>query len=702
MWIIRRLCRRTNKASLILTLLTLFGLVIAWNILLTFVLQTKSSGKWSSGGSELAREIQIETRLSLLESNNTKSTPDRTSVQQHISNLRTLPGFTKPGANANASIEFVDSFINIPKSGFFKDLQKDNVSKIQLLSGESNKKGRNGGVVAEKATDFADVARPDSPGAADETNEADQRMWVTLEEYRSGARTGNPLIDDYGKNNLKDRGEMGKPVVLTPGEQTLAEKALSEFNVNTVASDAVPLNRLVPDSRISKCDQLQYNTSHLPTASIIIPFYDEWPSLLLRTVYSVINRSPRHLVKDIILIDDASTLEQLKKPLEKYIAANFPKGLVRLVRVPERSGLIKARMRGTHEATGDVLIFFDSHMEVNIDWIQPLLTEISMDNTVVAMSTLDYVQRDTLEYKYNYDYLTRYGWNWRMVFFETFFRDDQIGPDPRKPREGATMVGAAFAVDKKFFLHLGGYDEAMSVWGGENLEMGWRVWLCGGRLMHLPCSRIGHVPRGQPYSFPGGREHIEHFNYKRAISVWMGNYTRFIYNIFPDMKDLNVGDISARLDLKSKLGCKEFKWYLDKVWPELAIFDEDIQTWGHVRNEDTGTCLDNNDHLFQYEAEVYLEFCNGTLDRQAFALTNDNLLKTSLQCVVCHDPSKFPEVMLEDCVIGTRDKWKYTPGQRLLHIKSKLCLGIGPKGPRLESCSRSKKSQIWIFRPFQL
>lgn len=63
-----------------------------------------------------------------------------------------------------------------------------------------------------------------------------------------------------------------------------------------------------------------------------------------------------------------------------------------------------------------------------------------------------------------------------------------------------------------------------------------QVWLCGGRLLHVPCSRIGHMARVQPYSFPGGRQIIEQFNYKRAISVWMGNYSRFVYNSFPDMK----------------------------------------------------------------------------------------------------------------------------------------------------------------------
>ena len=69
----------------------------------------------------------------------------------------------------------------------------------------------------------------------------------------------------------------------------------------------------------------------------------------------------------------------------------------------------------------------------------------------------------------------RYVWDWRMVFFETFFREDQVGAQTTSARPGAAMVGAAFAMDKKYFLELGGYDEGMIVWGGENLEMSWRV-----------------------------------------------------------------------------------------------------------------------------------------------------------------------------------------------------------------------------------
>jgi len=52
---------------------------------------------------------------------------------------------------------------------------------------------------------------------------------------------------------------------------------------------------------------------------------------------------------------------------------------------------------------------------------------------------------------------------------------DRRNGDRTAPLRTPTMAGGLFSIDREYFYELGAYDEGMDIWGGENLEMSFRV-----------------------------------------------------------------------------------------------------------------------------------------------------------------------------------------------------------------------------------
>ena len=61
----------------------------------------------------------------------------------------------------------------------------------------------------------------------------------------------------------------------------------------------------------------------------------------------------------------------VKDRLDAYLKKHLP--IASVLRLPERQGLIRARLEGARKATADVLIFLDSHTECTTNWLPPLL-----------------------------------------------------------------------------------------------------------------------------------------------------------------------------------------------------------------------------------------------------------------------------------------------------------------------------------------
>lgn len=156
----------------------------------------------------------------------------------------------------------------------------------------------------------------------------------------------------------------------------------SYFGYNVSISDKLPLYRNLSDRRNQKCRDIKYNLTGQVTVSVIIPFYNEALTPLLRHIHTLLHRTPSNLLQEIILVDDKSTLTYLGDDLERYFQMLDKR--IRIIRNKRKQGLIRTRMNGARQARGDVLVFLDAHMEVGVAWLEPLLERIVSQSRIVV------------------------------------------------------------------------------------------------------------------------------------------------------------------------------------------------------------------------------------------------------------------------------------------------------------------------------
>ena len=89
-------------------------------------------------------------------------------------------------------------------------------------------------------------------------------------------------------------------------------------------------------------------------------------------------------------------------------------GRIKIVRNSKREGLIRTRLHGAKKATGEALVFLDSHVEVMIGWLEPLLDLIRQNDTNVAAPSIQILDQDT--FRFGQTARANGGFNWNMHF----------------------------------------------------------------------------------------------------------------------------------------------------------------------------------------------------------------------------------------------------------------------------------------------
>lgn len=543
------------------------------------------------------------------------------------------------------------------------------------------------------------------------------------------------VINANNYNPDPKMGKDGRPVYLPgyPKDQMQALYSINSFNL--VVSDKISVDRKLPDARKLSCRKRHFNETELPTTSIIIVFHNEAWSTLARTVHSILNTSPNHLLKEILLVDDASNRTFLAKSLDNYMTnLSTLRGVeIRVLRSKHRIGLIRSRLFGVEAASGDVLTFIDAHCEATTGWLEPLLEQIKNNPKSAACPIIDIINEDTFAYVRSFE-LHMGAFNWGLNFRwypiskrELIASNAYIRPDGKKtklselihPFKTPIMAGGLFSIGREYFNQIGKYDPEMDIWGGENIELSLRLWQCGGEVRIVPCSHVAHIFRkSSPYTFRPGKEvgDILYTNLARLAEVWMDDWRDFFYAINPIVnktmakvgKSAAMTRIEDRIQLRKTLGCQNFDWFLKNIWPE-HFFPHESRFFGKLKLKHSGRCLQRT-IVRQGSGQAPVGplssvNCTNRLVPHQLFIYNDKTNYLMSDENVCLDSGSDPmpsrQVILAPCSETQRQKWIYNEQTNLLkHEKSSLCLSSHkPERVQLENCDENNESMQWVLHP---
>uniref|UniRef100_A0A8C8DR56 Polypeptide N-acetylgalactosaminyltransferase n=1 Tax=Oryzias sinensis TaxID=183150 RepID=A0A8C8DR56_9TELE len=445
------------------------------------------------------------------------------------------------------------------------------------------------------------------------------------------------LMEGFG-----GRGKGGLAATLLPGEESDAKHLRDKYGYNAYLSDRISLDRTIPDHRPSKKPSL-----------FLVSFCPQW--------------SP----------------EQLKAPLEEYVNKRYP-GLVKIVRNQKREGLIRARIEGWKVATAEVTGFFDAHVEFTPSWAEPVLARIKEDHRRIVLPSIDNIKHDTFEVE-RYEN-SGHGYNWELWCMyinppKQWWDEGDMSAPIRTP----AMIGCSFVANRDYFADLGLLDSGMDVYGGENIELGIRVWLCGGSMEVLPCSRVAHIARMKKPYHSNIAFHMRR-NALRVAEVWMDEYKSNVYlawNIPMENHGIDYGDISQRVALRKNLQCKSFQWYLDNVYPEMRRYNNTL-FYGEIRNSKVShLCMDQG---MKENHTAILHPCHGwgpqlgryTKDSQLF-LGPLGSTGEDTRCVVDDQVSSFPQLLHCDKVTNVKQKtWQFSQNDWIKNRATGRCLEVVP------------------------
>ncbi|PXA72397.1 glycosyltransferase family 2 protein [Cryobacterium arcticum] len=229
--------------------------------------------------------------------------------------------------------------------------------------------------------------------------------------------------------------------------------------------------RAVPGNRWDLLDGVRPDVA--PTVSVIVAHYRQ-PEQLARLLHALGRQDfPADRV-EIIVVDDGSP----EPPV-------VPRGVRLLVQADAGFRLAAARNLGAAAARNEILVFLDADTTPEPEYLRQItrLPALAFDSVTVGRrkhADLALVPTTSpIEIAGPRHELEDPSW------LVDAYRESRNLLD-LNCRSYRYLIGAVLACSRRFFLETGGFDDSFDQYGGEDWEWGYRAWLLGAVIAHVP------------------------------------------------------------------------------------------------------------------------------------------------------------------------------------------------------------------------
>lgn len=213
-----------------------------------------------------------------------------------------------------------------------------------------------------------------------------------------------------------------------------------------------------------------------PDISVVFPARNE-KSRIAPTIQAIARARTTGARVEFVVVDDASTdgcIENLVAAVPQLL--DEPKIDVRVCRLDRHAGIYRARNEASRLASADILFITDAHVEFSDGWDEKVFDHIRPNRILAGTTT----QEGTGFHGYGCRLLVPFmGTHWN--------RDPLPGPAPV-----SVAACSATVIYRDLFDKLGGYDEAMIMYGAGEPEFSVRAWLHGAEVHAVPDLEIRH------------------------------------------------------------------------------------------------------------------------------------------------------------------------------------------------------------------